>query len=71
MSDRPTALERAFQLAKSGRPSTVDDIKKTLNSEGYFSDQIQGKALSNHLRALIQAARLPSLEAPKPEARAK
>jgi hypothetical protein len=71
MSDRPTALERAFQLARSGRPSTVDDIKKTLNSEGYFSDQIQGKALSNQLRALIQAARLSSLEAPKPEARAK
>ena len=28
MNDRPTALERAFQLAKSGRPKSIDDIKR-------------------------------------------
>jgi hypothetical protein len=30
-----SALERAFQLARSGRIGTVDDIKKQLKQEGY------------------------------------
>jgi hypothetical protein len=30
-----SALERAFQLTRSGRIATVDDIKKQLRHEGY------------------------------------
>ena len=30
-----TALERAFQLARSGHMATVDDIRKRLKQEGY------------------------------------
>ena len=51
-----TALERAFQLAKSGSCVSVDDIKKRLIAEGYSTAQITGGALLKQLRALIQAA---------------
>jgi hypothetical protein len=57
MSNHPTVLERAFQLARSGRCISVEEIKKRLSSEGYFTEQIDGKALLNQLRALIVAAR--------------
>jgi hypothetical protein len=57
VSTRPTTLERAFQLARSGRPITVGDIKKALRSEGYASGQIDGKALNKQLRALILSSR--------------
>ena len=57
MSTRPTALERAFQLAGSGRPATVADIKKALRSEGYASEQIDGRALHQQLRTAIWTAR--------------
>jgi hypothetical protein len=32
---RVTALERAFQLARSGQTATTEDIKKRLKREGY------------------------------------
>jgi hypothetical protein len=51
-----TALERAFQLAKSGRYASLDDIKKRLKAEGYSTAQITGGALSKQLRVLIQTA---------------
>jgi hypothetical protein len=69
MSPRPTALERAFQLARSGRPSTIDEIKRTLNSEGYVTEQLSGKALRNQLRALILAARTSGGAAPGTKAK--
>jgi hypothetical protein len=51
-----TALERAFQLAKSGDYAAVPDIKKRLIKEGYSVAQITGGALSKQLLALIRAA---------------
>jgi hypothetical protein len=56
MSNRPTVLERAFQLARSGHCISVEEINKRLSSEGYFTEQIDGKALRNQLRALILEA---------------
>ena len=35
MDSKVTALERAFQLARSGHMATVDDIRKRLKQEGY------------------------------------
>ena len=35
MDTKVTALERAFQLARSGHMATVDDIRKRLKREGY------------------------------------
>jgi len=52
-----TALERAFQLAKSGICLSVADLKKRLKSEGYATTDIVGMSISKQLRALIAAAR--------------
>ena len=51
-----TALERAFQLAKSGSYASLEDIKKRLKAEGYSTAQITGGVLSKQLRLLIQTA---------------
>jgi hypothetical protein len=51
-----TALERAFQLAKSGDCAAVPDIKRRLLREGYSVVQITGGTLSKQLVALIRAA---------------
>src|SRR5450755_4485738 len=56
MNDRPTALERAFQLAKSGLPKSMDDIRRQLAKEHYSTGQITGNTLKRQLLALIQKA---------------
>jgi hypothetical protein len=57
MDHTVTALERAFELARSGRCASVADIKKQLKSEGYSITQITGRVLSKQLDTLIKAAR--------------
>ena len=52
-----TAIERAFQLAKSGSYATITDIRKQLTAEGYGVGQITWGALLKQLKALIKAAR--------------
>ena len=56
MDIKKTALERAFELARSGSSPTVAIIKKRLDREGYASSQVQGRELAKQLKALIQAA---------------
>ena len=56
MDLRPTALERAFQLARSGRPKSIDDIKHELAKEHYSTGQITGNTLRKQLLTLIQEA---------------
>jgi hypothetical protein len=58
-SDRLTEIERAFELARSGGPSSIDDIRKRLTAEGYSTDQIAGKSLSKQLKVIMLAARTP------------
>jgi hypothetical protein len=55
MDNRMTAIERAFQLARSGRASTVAAIDRALKHEGYGARQIEGPALRRQLAALIKA----------------
>ena len=62
-----TALERAFQLAKTDSYASLADIKKRLKAEGYSTEQITGAVLSKQLRVLIQTAlksRVMELSAP-------
>lgn len=66
MDQHVTALERAFQLAKSGQVEGVADITAALKQEGYRIDQMQGPQLFAQLRRLIGAARAP--EAPRTSA---
>jgi hypothetical protein len=58
MDSKVTALERAFQLARSGRMTTLDDIKKQLKQEGYDERVVAdgGRLLMTQLRELIKAA---------------
>lgn len=55
MNRNLTALERAFQLAKSGEYASVSAIKKQLKAEGHEVTQITGGALSKQLKDLIKA----------------
>lgn len=67
MQQRMTALERAFQLANSGRVDGVTDTVTLLNREGYYSRQIEGRHLKRQLAHLIKAARnvkLPGMRSP-------
>jgi len=51
-----TSLERAFEMARSGRYASVAEIKKQLNSEGFSVAQVTGTVLLRQLRELIRAA---------------
>jgi hypothetical protein len=65
-----TALERAFDLAKSGGCISVEDIKRCLRLEGYGDSQVTGTALRKQLQGLIaEARREPMAKRPKGETR--
>ena len=54
---RPTLIERAFQLAKSGRCLSLREVRQALRAEGYLDHQIEGKGLLDQLRTIMQAPR--------------
>ena len=56
LTDRPTALERAFDLARSGTCANVTDVRTQLKAEGYAYAQIQGNTLKRQLNQLCDAA---------------
>ncbi|MET4683280.1 hypothetical protein [Brevundimonas faecalis] len=57
MIDRPTTLERAYQLAESGACRTVGEVKQALAQEGYdrVRDALYGGSITSALRKLCQA----------------
>ena len=55
MDPNVSALERAFQLAKSSNYATIEAIKTQLKREGYSTAQLSGGALKAQL--LIRTAR--------------
>ncbi|MGN6488328.1 MAG: hypothetical protein ACTHLT_10990 [Devosia sp.] len=57
MDQNKTALERAFELARSGHYPTVEHIRRAISAEGYFQTQIQGRELTRQLKALIASSR--------------
>lgn len=54
---RSTTIERAFELAKSGRYVSVQEIRKVLAAEGYQGHQIVGRSLLEQLKELMRSAR--------------
>jgi DUF1009 family protein len=52
-----SAIERAFQLARSSSVRDVAEIIKALDREGYNSRVVEGKVIRVQLRDLIKAAR--------------
>jgi hypothetical protein len=57
MEVRKTALERAFELARSGKCLNLTDIIKKLKSERMDANLIEGKALKKQLLQLIKKAK--------------
>ena len=57
MDQNKTALERAFELAKSGKVSNLTQLRDQIKAEGYSRAQIEGMALSRQLRRMIVQAR--------------
>jgi hypothetical protein len=51
-----TALERAFELARSGTVLSMSDLRARIKREGYSIEQVEGKALGRQLRGLILAS---------------
>lgn len=51
-------IERAFELARSGRCPNLDDLRRRLQQEGYYGveEHLRGTMLRRQLRALIQGA---------------
>ena len=60
MNSGISVLERAFQLAATGRYDTVTQIKRQLDSEGYASLQVAGPTLFKQLMTEISYARSPA-----------
>ena len=56
MDKHQTALERAFELARSGKYRSMDDLRHRLSREGYDRRQLDGRALSRQLRGLMASA---------------
>ena len=59
MSNRPSPLERALELARSGDCANLLDLKDQLRAEGHPTYQIQGPALLKQLRELIKSSYRP------------
>ena len=62
MDFRPTTLERAFALAKSGTCSGLEDIRRQLRTEGYALHSLEGPTLIRQLRELCVASFVPDAE---------
>ena len=53
MAIQPTSLERAFELARSGQFSSLEDIRLQLDREGLDPRTVVGPLLRRQLRDLI------------------
>jgi hypothetical protein len=58
MIDRPTIVERAFDLAKSGRVTRLGELRSVLRAEGYIDQgQLSGRSIRDQLVNLIADAK--------------
>lgn len=65
MSPRPSTLERAFELAKSGEYANISEIRLQVSSEGYHdaTTQLYGRTLASQIRKICKAAKARTTEA--------
>ena len=66
MQHDTTPIERAFELSKSGRCTTIDEVFKVLRFEGFSTASLEGPYLRKQLRDLIAAARTRRQKLPSP-----
>jgi len=57
MTHRPTTIERAYELARSGDCRTLGDVKQRLSADGHerIQEHLYGGTISTALRKLCQA----------------
>lgn len=56
MTFRPTTLERAFELARTGEYRGLPEIRAQLRTEGYATAQLEGPSLVRQIKAICTAA---------------
>lgn len=54
-----STLERAFELAATGKCRTVTEVRLKLRSEGFDVDQITGPQLLKQLNRILDASQPP------------
>jgi hypothetical protein len=61
LENRPSVVERAFQIAKSGKVANIAALRKQLTDEGYANavQALAGRSLANQLTRMITDARTP------------
>jgi hypothetical protein len=64
MEPYKSEIERAFELAQTGRYLEVKEIKEQLRSEGYLASSITGPTLCGQLKLLIEAGKKSRWKAP-------
>ncbi len=59
VNDRPTTLERAYQIARSGECSNLEDLVRQLKSERFdaVDAHTSGPSVRRDLRQICQQAR--------------
>ena len=59
MEERPSVVERAFMVAKSGSVATIAELRAKLAAEGYDNAKqtLSGRSLSLQLTRMIVEAR--------------
>lgn len=65
MEDKLTAIERAFELARSGKCYNLMDVSLQLKTEGYSIAPIEGPTIKMQLRHLIDISTKRELTDPK------
>ena len=60
MNDRPTPLERAFELARSGDYGSIPELRAQLSVEGHSTRVVTGATQTKQLREIITASRPPT-----------
>lgn len=56
MKTYQTALERAFEIARTGVPNSIEDIRRQLAREGHDQRQIEGLSLTHQLMEVTRNA---------------
>lgn len=57
MKQDRTSVERAFELARSGKCRSVTEVRFKLREEGYDTEQIYGPLLIAQLKSIFEERR--------------
>ncbi len=64
MDPGKTTLERAFEMARSGRYDRLMELRGDLKKEGYDNLQLEGPAVRKQITELIKQAKLDRVGRP-------